>query len=145
MRVLLDTNVWVSAVIRPSGYPAQVITAWQGGRFDVVISSPLLAELTDVLNRPRILTRYPLVKEDASALLEVIVEQAIFTEVIQIVPLCRDPRDDIVLATAMAGCATHIVSRDEDITRSVELRRQLEIRNIRSVTVRQFLGEIGWQ
>jgi putative PIN family toxin of toxin-antitoxin system len=143
VRVLLDTNVWVSAVIRPSGFPAQIITAWQDGRFDVVVSWPLLAELTNVLSRPRILVHYPLVEEDAPALIEAVVEQAIFIQVKDVRPLCRDAHDDIVLATAIAGRATYIVSRDEDITRSPDLAQQLELHSIRVITVRRFLQEIA--
>jgi len=40
--------------------------------------------------------------------------------------LCRDPRDDMILETAIVGKATHIVSRDEDLTRDLALARELE-------------------
>jgi predicted nucleic acid-binding protein len=57
--------------------------------------------------------------------------------------LCRDPRDDMLLETAIVGGATHIVSRDEDITRDLELLAQLEKRGMRAVTVSRFLAEVG--
>lgn len=49
--VLLDTNVWVSAFINPCGFPARLKDAWVAGRFDVVVSVPLLEEIADVLTR----------------------------------------------------------------------------------------------
>jgi len=57
--------------------------------------------------------------------------------------LCRDPRDDMVLETAIAGKATHIVSRDEDLRRDVDLVRELEARGIQVVTVNNFLVELA--
>jgi len=57
--------------------------------------------------------------------------------------LCRDPDDDMLLETATSGEATHIVSRDEDITRDQELVRQLGARGIKVVTVRQLLAMLN--
>ena len=57
--------------------------------------------------------------------------------------LCRDPRDDRVLETAIVGKATHIVSRDEDLTRDLDLVRELEVQGIKIVTVNIFLLELN--
>lgn len=53
MRVVLDANVLVSAVISKAGPPRQIVAAWVDGRFELVVSSSLLDELRDVLDRPR--------------------------------------------------------------------------------------------
>lgn len=58
--VLVDTNVWVSALINPHGYPARLKDAWVKGQFQVVVSVPLLDELAEVLARPRIRDKYGL-------------------------------------------------------------------------------------
>lgn len=55
---LLDTNVWVSALINPHGFPARLVAAWLAEQFDVVVSIPLLEEIADVLTRPRIQNKY---------------------------------------------------------------------------------------
>jgi putative PIN family toxin of toxin-antitoxin system len=143
VRVVLDTNVWVSAVIKPQGHPVQVVTAWRAHRFEVVISAPLLAELRNVLNRPRIRKHYPITDEQVVSLLKQIARQAIHVPVGQPRPLCRDPRDDMVLETAIAGNAAYIVSRDEDITRSPDLAHQLELHGISVITIRRFLQSIN--
>ncbi|MDR4508463.1 MAG: putative toxin-antitoxin system toxin component, PIN family [Candidatus Brocadiaceae bacterium] len=52
--VLIDTNVWVSAFINRKGYPARVMGKFLNQEFDIVIPTPLLKELQDVLGRPRI-------------------------------------------------------------------------------------------
>lgn len=54
MRVVVDTNVWVSAVLNRSGSPALVLAALKTRRFALLTSEPLLAELAEILTRPRI-------------------------------------------------------------------------------------------
>jgi putative PIN family toxin of toxin-antitoxin system len=53
MRVVLDTNIFVSALLTPSGVAATVLQMWREGRFDLVTSSTVLAELRRVLNYPK--------------------------------------------------------------------------------------------
>jgi predicted nucleic acid-binding protein len=48
-RVVLDCNVFVSALLSPSGSPAQVLDRWADGDFDVIVSPLLFAELERVL------------------------------------------------------------------------------------------------
>lgn len=52
MRVILDTNVLLSALLSPRGAPAKLLTAWERKLFTLVISDELLAELRSVLRRP---------------------------------------------------------------------------------------------
>ena len=54
--------------------------------------------------------------------------------------LCRDPKDNIVLETAILGEASHLVSRDADIARDLELIAHLHKHDIEVVTVVQFLA-----
>jgi hypothetical protein len=53
LRIVLDCNVFVSALLSPNGSPAQVLDRWADGDFDVVVSPLLLAELERVLSRPK--------------------------------------------------------------------------------------------
>ena len=53
MRVVLDTNVLVSALLTPDGNEALVLTATLGGKFDLVVSPAVLSEYELVLSRPR--------------------------------------------------------------------------------------------
>ena len=65
---------------------------------------------------------------------------------VQLVPvfgelrLCRDPDDDVVLETAIQGNATYVVSRDEDMTRDLDLVDRLRERGIKTITVQRFLN-----
>lgn len=63
MRVVIDTNVWISALLNPHGAPARLIRAFREGVFEVAASEPMLHEIEVVLRRPRIWRKYrPLVE-----------------------------------------------------------------------------------
>jgi putative PIN family toxin of toxin-antitoxin system len=132
----------VSAFINPNGYPAQVVEAARHGRFGLIMSRPLEDELRQVILRPRILKVRNLSPDLAERFAQNIIGLAARVEITGNLHLCRDSGDDMVLETAFNGQATHIVSRDGDIVRSLDLMQQLEVHNIRAITVSHFLREI---
>jgi putative PIN family toxin of toxin-antitoxin system len=140
---VIDTNVWVSIFLKPRGYAAQLLKPWLAGQLEVVISEPLVAELTEVLSRPRLQAkrRYPRARADAYV--NAIRRRATLLSITGALRLCRDPDDDVVLETAITGRATHVVSRDEDIARDTGLFEQLKQRGIEPITVARFLRVLG--
>jgi putative PIN family toxin of toxin-antitoxin system len=142
VRAVVDTNVLVSAVLNSMGFPAHVLDACLAGQFTLVTSEPLLDELTEVLSRPRIVRRHGKSPQQVAALVASLRELAVVVSVTSAKPLCRDPDDDIVIATAVEGQAEVVVSRDEDLTRDWEVVEPLERAGIRVLTVRRFLQEL---
>lgn len=128
---VIDTNVWVSAFLNPSGFPARLVTLGKKGQFDVIVSLPLLAELAEVLCRPRIKRVRGTTDADADEFVRMVARLAHVVAVTGELHLCRDPDDDMVLETAIVGRATHVVSRDEDITRDLALQTQLKAHRIK--------------
>lgn len=69
--------------------------------------------------------------------------------VVQLVPvsgelsLCRDPDDDVILETAIQGNAAYVISRDEDLTRDLDLIDRLRERGIEAMTVQRFIDRLG--
>ncbi len=139
MRAVIDTNVWVSALLNSRGAPARVRSAFVAGLFTLILSEPLLAELEDVLNRPRIRDKYGLRPDEIAEFLDLLRTHAEVVEVVGAVRLCRDPDDDIVVETAMRGQANVLVTRDDDLKGVEELRIALATIGIAVVTVQQFL------
>ena len=137
--VLLDTNSWVSAFINPAGAPARLLAAWLDQRFEVVTSLPLLAELSDVLTRPRLTHKYPTTALQVEEFLQLLARLGKIVVTTGSVHECRDPDDDVVLETALVGHARYVVTRDDDLKRDPDLVTHLEARGVLVVSVRQFL------
>lgn len=140
--VVIDTNVWVSAFLNPEGFPARLIQAGKTGGFSIASSLPQLDELQEVLLRPRIM------KIRHSTELEVEAYIAGIAAVVQLVPisgdlrLCRDPDDDMILETAIRAHANYVVSRDEDMTRDLDLIDHLRAWDIEAITVQRLIDRL---
>jgi putative PIN family toxin of toxin-antitoxin system len=112
VRVVLDTNVVASAILW-GGTPRLLLNAAREKRIDLFTSTPLLAELTDILGRPKF------DKKIATAGLsidEIVDGYARLAAVVSHSPVPRiapDPDDDVVLGTALAARAFLIVTGDK--------------------------------
>ncbi len=67
MRVVVDTGVLVSALIHPRGTIGSVLRALRDGRFTVVYSTSIVMEIIEVLDRPKIRSKYQIQPEDVTA------------------------------------------------------------------------------
>ena len=110
--VVLDTNIWVSAIIKKQGYYAQMIQRMLS-HVEIVVSEPILSEIRHTLLKDRIKKKYQL--SDA------LIDQAVhgiraYTTVVTHLPtldvVSKDPDDNVVLATALAAGADFLVSYD---------------------------------
>jgi putative PIN family toxin of toxin-antitoxin system len=111
MRVVVDTNVIVSAALKESSWPASVIR-WVDNFGGLLKSTSVEQEVLDVLNRPRIARNIvPLF----SARLGQIFANAELVPITERVAACRDPKDDKFLELAINGRADVIVSGDADL------------------------------
>jgi len=110
-RAVLDTNVFVSALINPQGFPAAILRALRSGRFTLLSSEPINEEIIEVLNRPRIRDRYGLGDRmfDVAFILWEVAELVFHLPDVRI---CSDPDDDKFLAAAAGGQADHLVTGD---------------------------------
>jgi putative PIN family toxin of toxin-antitoxin system len=122
LKVVIDTNISIRALL---GGPATlpILTAWQGGKFQVVISESLLNELDQVWQRPRLRARID--TEQANTLLEQLRWRGIMVELTSVPPRCRDPKDHPVLATAIDGQVEAIVTGDADLRTDEQLRVEM--------------------
>ncbi len=116
MKVVLDTNVLVSALLKRDSVPGRLLQAVWGGSLDLVLSEALLTELRDVLHYPKIRRRLVANAIDVDLFLELLPFFTIQVDLSGIqVPRPRDAADAMVLATFVAGQADWLVSGDEDL------------------------------
>jgi putative PIN family toxin of toxin-antitoxin system len=139
---LIDTNVWVSAFLKPSGPPGQVIYSWQRGDFSVVTSFFQLTEISEVLNRPRLRKKFRYSSEDGDIFVRLIASRSAIVETSAKVKICRDPDDDEILEAAINGRAQYLVTRDDDLKRDLDLIKMGRRNGVRVVSVRQFLRRL---
>lgn len=142
-RAVVDSNVWISALLNPRGAPALVLAALEDGLFVLITSEPLLAEIPTVLARERITRKYRVGREEGEALVARLRRRAIIVYPTGTLHLCRDPGDDMVIETAARGDADTLVSRDDDLKGDSHLNVLLAAAGIEVLTVRRFLAAIA--
>lgn len=111
MRVVLDTNVLVSALLAESSPPAQLIAHWRRGRFTLLTASAQLEELARVTRYPKIRSR--LKPALAGRLVNDLREVAVMVEALPPVDASPDPYDNYLLSIASGGEADYLVTGDK--------------------------------
>jgi putative PIN family toxin of toxin-antitoxin system len=116
MRAVVDTNVFVSGLMLPQSTPGRIIGAWRGGHFSLVLSDPMLMEIGAVLAYPKIRKRTGWDDDTISRYLTTLRFEAEVVDIQQTVAVVpRDAKDNMVLATLLAGKADYLVTGDIDL------------------------------
>ena len=136
MRLVVDTNVLISALLIGTSLPAHLVVLWREGRFDLLTSAEQLDELMRV-------TRYPKIRERltpalAGRLINELREVAVLVTNLPTVTICADPFDNYLLAMAAAGSTDFLVTGDKRDLLSLGLYEGTKI-----MTVRDFLTLTG--
>lgn len=138
LRVVLDTNLFVSSALVGEGLPAQAVDAWRAHRFLLIISPAIMAEIATTLRYDRIRRKYNITEDDITELLALLSSEAVVvpgqTVVAGSVP--DDPDDEAILACAIDGQADVIASGDR------HLLALGSFRGIPILTARQFLERL---
>jgi hypothetical protein len=118
IRAVLDTNVFVTAVLTPAGPAAAVLEAWRAERFALLVSPAILAELARVLEYPKIAQRHGWSRKEIRAFVRDLGDLAVQTPGrIELSVIREDPDDDRYLECAVEGLAEYIVSGDRHLLR----------------------------
>lgn len=140
LKVVLDTNQFVSSLIVKHGIPAQLLQAWYEHLFIMITSREIPQEIERVLYYPRIFKKYRLTEEDVKGLIVLIEHEAIVISNTPTITIIKeDPTDNKVLSCALKAEANYIVSGDRHF---LTLR---QYQNIDIVTPREFLNIIEYQ
>ena len=111
-RIVVDTNVYVSRLIREQSTPGRAVgRAWREAT--TLVSTETMIELRRVLHRPK-LARF-IQTGMIEAYIAQIMEVAQFVSNPPSIVACRDPRDDKFLSVAVHGQADLIVTGDVDL------------------------------
>jgi len=115
LRAVVDTNILVRAVIKPWGTVGSVLRRLRDGAYVLLYSEPLLTELVDVLNRPRIRDKYGLTQDDIGVVVALVLLRGEAIVPTRRITICRDPKNNMILEAAADGGANSIVGGDRDL------------------------------
>jgi putative PIN family toxin of toxin-antitoxin system len=131
-RVVLDTNLWISFLIR-NDYAA-LTSLLLSGQVILVFSTELMSEFNEVTQRPKFKKYFS--ETNVIALMQIIDDYAEFVKVTSIVSLCRDKKDNFLLSLAIDGDVDYLLTGDADV---LELNPQ---GNTKIITISNFFKEI---
>lgn len=144
MRVVIDTNVWIAAVLNPKGRPASLvaIALLRQRQIDLVLSPALLQELAETLRR--------LYRRHGAGLTPAAADRFVdeLERIAEVVPVPgdlrvgRDPGDAMVVETAVCGYADAVVTGDHDLLDDQEVRQYLADHGIAVLTVAEGLARL---
>lgn len=117
LKIVLDTNVFVSSLLSKEGAPARIIDAWQDRNLLLCCSPAILAEVQRILAYPRLRNKYHLTAREIRALLELLQHETLMvpgeTKIAPVIP--DEPTDEIFLVCALESEADYIVSGDRHL------------------------------
>ena len=138
-RAVLDSSVLVSAFLKPGSLPATLLLRAREGAFSLVLSTYILEETATVLVRPKNLGRYGYTGDEVGRFCRTLVAVAeLAGELPDLDAVPNDPKDNPIVATAIAGKADYLVTGDR-----THLLPLGEYQGVRMVSPREFLDVIG--
>ena len=111
IKAIVDTNLWISFLLTKDFSKLDFLVKRK--RFVFLFSEELLEEFLAVTQRRKF--RNYFTNDDVNFLLLTIRKHALFIKVTDAVKVCRDEKDDFLLALAKAGKATHLITGDKDL------------------------------
>lgn len=138
IRVVVDTNQFVSGAISTQGNSFILLEAIRLRRVTLIISQEQRGELADVLSRRRLRERFGVSAGVRGRILTLVDTAGVRVPLALPVPMdVRDPKDVMILASALSGRAHYIVTGDDDL---LSLDGAPALGALRIVTVRDFLA-----
>ena len=110
-RIIVDTNLWVSFLLSGKFNFLDVLLG--SGKVELIFCSELLSELLEVTSRPKLKKFFSV--EDWALVFEIIERHAVLVTVVSSVTLCRDPKDNFLLALAKDAKADYLLTGDKDL------------------------------
>jgi hypothetical protein len=112
MRIVIDTNLWISAFISKN-FRNRLFLILENTAIDIISSKESIEELESVVSRAKF--RKYMTKETFEILFHLILARLNFITVVSVITLCRDPKDDFLLALCKDGNVDYLISGDKGL------------------------------
>ncbi|MHB8841138.1 MAG: putative toxin-antitoxin system toxin component, PIN family [Candidatus Aquicultor sp.] len=137
IKVCLDTNVFVSGIISPSGAPFDVLEAWRNREFVLLTSDDIITEVSKVLHYPKIKSAFSLTDEEIEQYVSLIGQYSQRTAgKLMVNVVTEDPSDNMFLVCAIEGKADFIISGDNHLL-DIGVYQEIQI-----LTPREFIKQL---
>ncbi len=110
-RVIIDSNIWISFLLSKEYLTLNELLFSKN--VTLLYSDELVAEFIEVTRRDKFKKYFD--EDDAENVLLQIKNQSVLITVESKIVACRDPNDDFLLALAVDGKATHLITGDKDL------------------------------
>lgn len=119
IKIVLDTNVFLSGVLSPGRAPANILDLVLSGKFKLVFSPQVIQEIQRVTRYPgivKLMKKRQLTREELEdAILKILRISTITSGAVKVQGVCSDPEDDMFLSCALEGEADYIISGDKHL------------------------------
>ena len=134
MKIVLDTNVWLSGIFW-GGEANKILEKAEKKEMQIIISEDILSEIIKILNRESKFQKYILnLRLSIEDLLRTILSISTLIETKTKLDIIKaDPKDNIILEAAIEGKVEYLVSYDN------HLLNMIEFRNIKIISPGEFL------
>jgi uncharacterized protein len=132
VRIVVDTNIWISALITDNSLADILIRDIDERHWDLLVSEQQFAEFRRVSRYPKVAKYYPAFR--AGRMLNALKNVGILVDHLPKLDLSPDPFDNYLLAMAEAGDADYLITGDKADLLALGKHGRTAI-----VTVRQFL------
>ena len=131
MRVVLDTSIFISAVL--GGRLGIILDEWKAEKFTLIVSEAIVREYLDVINRPK----FQITAKQIIAITDYLLKTAEFVTPLETVTAIEaDPSDNKFLEAALEGKAIYVVSGDNHLLEMKTFHR------IPILTAREFVERL---
>ena len=122
-KVVIDSNVWISAIIW-GGHPAKIVKAAENGKLNILLSPEIISELNRILNYERLKTIYEKAELSREEIITKIVQTGkIIDKPIKLPVVHEDPTDNKFIECAVTGKADYIISGDTHLLRIKQYKK----------------------
>jgi putative PIN family toxin of toxin-antitoxin system len=119
MRVILDTNIFVSGIHWKNGPSGRVIDLWLDNKFELIISQSIIDEIVETLSDFKINLSF----NDIIFWVSVLADYAVFVEPLFSLEVIKDDKDDNkFLEAGVEGNADYIISQDNHLLKLKEFK-----------------------
>ncbi len=134
MRVVLDTNILLSALMVRGTPPDRLYEEWRHGRFELVSTDRQIEELRQVVRRPFFQVR--LKASEVGRMVNDLRRLAVMIDTLPSVSRSSDPADDDLLALCEAARADYLVTGDKSHLLALKSHRGTRIVSARALANR---------